>query len=133
MATFITTLTADYILEAALVGIAFFAVAGRYSAVANSKAALLLLTCIFALLSAYYLPALHALDASVKVGNAEIAEMLDLPGEFTQLKDLLTIGWFDVLVWLMQATIAYYVGRYVLGRAMKRAVVGSAAPDKRGD
>jgi hypothetical protein len=79
----------------------------------SPRAVLLLpLVVLFAALDAISLPMIRALDATITIGNTEIADLLDLEGPVAAA-ELLSLGWVDLLGWCLQAGIALLVARTV--------------------
>lgn len=112
MIIFIATVIFDYLLTTILVGIAFFALFGHKIKLPFSRKSLFALFCIFAILDTYYLPALLSLDATVEIGNKQIAEFFNLKGKVS-LSDIFSVGWFDVILWVVQAAVGHFVGSTV--------------------
>lgn len=82
---------------------------------------------IFALLSLYWLPAVEAMDMSVKFGNNSIAKLLGANNEYTSLDEILSLGWFDVFQWLAQSAIAYFSGSFVYERITERGLTSGSS------
>ncbi len=102
------TVAFDYLLKAILVGIAFFALFGHRLEVPHGKKNFFLLFGAFAFLGMYELPAILSLDATITVRNKEIATFFELE-ENAHLSELYDIDVFDLVVWLLQATVALAV------------------------
>jgi hypothetical protein len=103
------TVAFDYLWKAILVGIAFFALFGERIEAPYRKKNLFLLFGAFAFLGIYELPAILSLDATITVRNKEIAAFFQLE-ENAHLSELYDIDLFDLVVWLLQATVALAVG-----------------------
>ncbi len=103
-----------------LVGISFFAVFGNRIDVRYNRIAFLVLFAIFALIDVYWVPSVSALDMTVTIGNPKIATALGLESPF-RVNDILTFGWFDVAVWLVQTAIGYFVGMKIYSRKVRAA------------
>ena len=103
------TVAFDYLFKAILVGIAFFALFGWKIEAPYSKKNFFLLFGVFAFLGIYELPAILSLDATITVRNKEIAAFFELE-ENAHLSELYDIDLFDLVVWLLQATVAIAVG-----------------------
>ncbi|MEK6582483.1 MAG: hypothetical protein AABY50_02275 [Nitrospirota bacterium] len=112
MIVFIVTVFFDYLLTTILVGITFFSLFGRKIKMPFSRKSLFALFCIFAFLDTYYLPTLFSLDATLEIGNKQIAEFFDLKGK-VNLSDIFSVGWFDVILWAIQAAGGHFVGSTV--------------------
>jgi hypothetical protein len=121
MIIFIVTGIIDYILMAIIVGIAFYALFGHQMKMPpfSQKKYLLAFFCIFAVLDTYWIPAILSLDATATIGNKQLAEFLDLKGEFNVSK-ILEIGWVDFIIWIIQAVIAHFIGSRVYQRLVSR-------------
>ena len=109
MIIFILTGIFDYALQALLVGVSFFTLFGNKIKMPYSKKYLYILFCIFAFLDIYVLPAVLSLDATVTIGNKQIVEFFNLKDNL-HLSDIISLGWFDVIVWLLQTSIALSIG-----------------------
>ena len=129
MFTFLATMAFDYVFEAILVGITFFAIFGHESELVQSKKVVLVFMVIFALLGLYWLPAVEAMDMSVKFGNRSIAKFFGAKEEYTNLSEIFSLGWFDFFQWLAQSAIAYFSGSFVYERITRRGLTsGSTRP-----
>ncbi len=102
------TVAFDYLLKAVLVGMAFYALFGQRAGRSHGRRNLYILFAVFAVLGLYELPAVWSLDATITVGNKEIADFFSLE-EKAHLSDLYTIDWWDIIVWLLQAVVASHV------------------------
>ena len=61
---------------------------------------------VFAALDLYWLPAVLALDLTLKIGNPNVAALL---GSEFPAAGLVSLGWFDFLVWAAQGLVAIWV------------------------
>lgn len=102
------TLILDFLIPPVLVGIAMFALVRRFGWNLSSRMLLLVLFLAFGFLSSYFIPALIVLNATITVHNAEVAQTLDLPPDLPLL-ELFIPGWFEMIIWLIQAWIAIWV------------------------
>ena len=61
---------------------------------------------LFAVLDFYWVPAAVALDLTLKIGNPSAAAVFggELPAT-----EMLSLGWFEVLVWVTQGLVAVWV------------------------
>jgi hypothetical protein len=127
MITILATMAFDYILEGALVGIAFFAVFGHETEFVQSKKVVLVLMVILALGDWYWLPAVTELDLSFKIGNSSVIKLLGAKGEYTKVAEIFSLSWFDVFKWLAQSAVAYFVGTFVYERITKRCLTSGSS------
>ncbi|MHC5211141.1 MAG: hypothetical protein ACYTG2_10525 [Planctomycetota bacterium] len=105
MTFFLATCVFAYLLDAVLVGFAVSAPLLRRRRVPSPRALLVLLIAVFAVLDTYFLPAIHALDLHITVGNAEVARYLETSDG--SLPDIIAdIGLLDVGIWVVQALVA---------------------------
>jgi hypothetical protein len=93
-----------YLLDAVLMGALLYALRGRYSLKLSKMSAPLVLFAAFALLDLYWMPAAAALDIRLRILNHTAAEVLGVVVEISVI-DLLDIGRFDLLVWVMQVMV----------------------------
>jgi hypothetical protein len=123
MILFIATIIINYLLTAIVVGITFFALFGHRIPMPpfKQKKSLLVLFCIFAFLDIYWIPAILSLDATITIGNKQIANSLGLKGEVS-LGEMFGIGWFDVIAWIIQSIIAHFVGIRVYQKLLSRLI-----------
>jgi hypothetical protein len=136
MIILIATVIFDYFLSAVLVGIAFFALFGHKIRLPFSRKSLFSLFFIFAILDTYYLPALLSLDATVEIGNKEIVEIFNLKGKVS-LGDIFSVGWFNVILWAVQAAVGHFVGSAVYqklnGGKLQLTTAQTANRSRKGD
>jgi hypothetical protein len=97
-----------YLLDAVLIGVLLYVLRDRYSLKLSKMSAPLLLLMTFAFFDVYWIPAAAALDIRLRILNHTAAELLGVVGEISVI-DLLDIGWFDLLVWVMQVVVAVWV------------------------
>jgi hypothetical protein len=97
-----------YLLDAVLMEVLLYALRDRYSLRLSNMSAPLVLFAAFAFLDLYWMPAAAALDVRLRILNETLAELLGVIGEFSVI-ELLDIGWFDLLVWVMQVVVALWV------------------------
>jgi hypothetical protein len=109
------TVFLDWVLNAFLVGIAYFAILGPRIQEPPRKKDFFLLFVMFAFLGVYELPAILSLDAAITVRNPEIVRFFELEPN-APLIELYSIDLFDVFVWLAQSAVAIFVGGKVHGR-----------------
>ena len=102
-----------YCLSATIFGIAAFAVSGQRLQKMNTRIAILLFTLLFAVADSWYIPLLANLDITLKIANADIRQLFNLPDGDIPLSELLKFRTFDVIGWICQAVLAYFVGLYV--------------------
>jgi hypothetical protein len=122
MLTVLLTFAFDYIIEATLVGIAFFAIFGYNPVFVHSKKTLLIYLAIFAALKLYWMPAVEAMDISIKIGNNSVLKLLHLKDEYINMTKLLYFGWFDFFACFAQSAIAYYAGDFVYKNFTRRGL-----------
>lgn len=106
---FITYLIADYIFMAILVGIAFFALFGNKLKSPYNPKSLYILVGIFAFLDLYDWPAIFVAQITFTVHNQQIAKFLELK-ENMDVGELFAPGFFDIVIYFLQAVVGYYVG-----------------------
>jgi hypothetical protein len=127
MFTFLATMAFDYIFQAMLVGITFFAVFGHESEFVQSKKVVVVFMIIFALLDLYWLPAVEVLDVSVKFGNSSMAKLLGAKEEYIKLSEIVSLGWFDIFEWLAKSAIAWFSGNFVYERITRRGLTSGSS------
>jgi hypothetical protein len=115
MVIFISTIILMYLIDTFLVGVSFFSLKQRYQWSISKRMSLLLLFMIFAFLEFYILPMVIVLDLTFTVRNAEIADLLGLkPDE--PFAGLFGFGFFEIVVWIVQALLASLIGELLFGR-----------------
>lgn len=108
MVFLLVTTAFAYLIDAFFVGalLAFWRLHGRWHVAKRIEPFVLM--GVFLFLDCYWLPAVMALDARIIIGNARVAEMLGVAGEFP-LIDLFTVGWFGIVMYGVQVIIAVWV------------------------
>ena len=124
MITVLATLAFDYIFEAVLVGVTIFALIGHEREFVKSKKMVVVFMLVFALLGLHWTPAIEALKLSIKIGNNDVARLLGVKDEYTDVAKHLSPGWFDLFQWLAQSAIAYFSGSFVYERITRRGITG---------
>ena len=114
------TIVFDYILITVLVGIATGFAALRRSWDPRKRITLVGLFLVFGLLELFFVPAILVMDATVTIGNQQIAESFGLSAN-TPVSDLLTVAWYDAFVWLAQGVFAQAVAARVARSVASRA------------
>lgn len=61
---------------------------------------------VFAALDWYWIPAMVALDATLKIGNPGAAAVF---GRDIGVTDMLSLAWLDVIIWAVQGLVAVWV------------------------
>lgn len=110
----------SYVISSCVVGISYFTLFGNRIGLSYNRIAFVILLAVFAVLDLYWVPAIVPLDITFSIGNDEIAKAFDADSAI-RLNDILSFGWFDVLVWLIQTTIGYFVGMKVYSRIIRAA------------
>ena len=113
----LVTAASLYLLNAVLMGVLLYVLRDRYSLKLSKMTAPLLLLMTFAFLDLYWIPAAAALDIRLRILNHTAAEMLGVVGEISII-DLLDIGWFDLLVSVMQVMVAVWVAGKLSSRSL---------------
>jgi len=104
----VATLAFEYASEATFVGMGLALLRSTGTVARAGALQIALLFVLFAFLDSYWLPALRALDASVSVGNASIAQLLGAQGTLPAAQ-LVELGLLDTAVWAIQVGIALWV------------------------
>jgi hypothetical protein len=110
-----------YIVTSLAVGISYFALFGQRIGVQYNRKALFVLFLIFAVLDSYWVLALTSLDVSFSLGNQEAARSFGLASPI-RLNEIIGIGWFDVILWIIQTALGYFAGMKVYDRLVRRAL-----------
>lgn len=113
MVIVIATFILDYLIEAFLVGVSFFALKERFQWHISERLSLAILFMIFAFLEVYILPTLLTLDLTYTVGNAEIAEFLDLKPN-SSFAELFGFGFYEIIIWSVQVLLAAFFGLKII-------------------
>lgn len=109
MIIFLATMVIDYLLTALLVGFTFSAVCSHWIKKRFTKRYLLILFLSFALLDTYYRPAIFSLDATIEIGNEQIADYFNVKDP-VKMGEFFAIDWIDPVIWILQSVIAYASG-----------------------
>ena len=104
----LVTAAISYLVDAVLMGALLYALRDRFSLKLSKMSAPAVLLLIFALLDLYWMPAAAALDIRLRILNQTVSEFLGLRGEVS-LAEAYDIGWFDLLVWVIQVVVAVWV------------------------
>lgn len=111
-----STVALAYVLDAVLVGALLAALRLRSGAAASGRRLFLGLLLTFAALDLYWVPAVLALDVTVKIGDPDAIAVF---GAGFSGRDLMRLGWFEIVVWVGQGLVAVAVaGR--LARPVER-------------
>lgn len=102
------TLAFAYLIEAVFVGATICALRTRFDLRVFRRTAPLYLFGVFAFLDLYWIPAIVVLDLRLKILNPAVVEILGKSGEFPAI-ELLSFGWFDIVVWAVQVLVAVWV------------------------
>ncbi|MFQ5803737.1 MAG: hypothetical protein ACE5JQ_12645 [Candidatus Methylomirabilales bacterium] len=113
MVLFLGTFALAYLIDAVLVGIAWFAVCRRFGRSPAPLTTVWALLAIFAALDLYWWPAILALDMTFTIGNESIARFLEFPPN-SPADALLDVDFFDLFLWFIQVGIALWIGRLVV-------------------
>ena len=111
MWTVITLMLLNAAIESLLVGLSAAALSEKMKWLDSMPLRVVVFWGVFGILSAYYIPAIHALDATITIGNAEIAREIG-PGTPIKLTSLFEFSFSDPVVWLVQAGIASLAFRF---------------------
>ena len=95
-----------YVLDAVFVGGLLAALRVRATPPVPARRLLVGLFVVFAVLDLYWVPAVLALDLTLKVGEPSAAAIL---GSEFPATALLSLGWFEFLVWAAQGLLAVWV------------------------
>ena len=109
MIIFILTEIASIIIEAALIGIAFFSLRQKYNWNISYKLCMVSLAGIFVISDCWTLPALYSLDATVTINNQDITTLFNI-GKDYPIINLFSPGKLDIIIWLLQSLIAATIG-----------------------
>ncbi len=103
-----------YLIDALVVGIAFFGLKSRYQWSFSPGLCFVILVLIFSFLGNYLWPMVYVLDVTYTVGNEEVAQLFDFqPNE--PFIDLYGLGLAEFITWGVQALVALFIGRKVIG------------------
>jgi hypothetical protein len=100
-------------IEAVLVGLGLAALQPRVAFLARTHWRFAVSLSTLLVLSVYHLPAVAELDATITIGNQQIADMLG-PGTPIQLDQLLGFDYSDLISCLVQSAIAMAVCRFLV-------------------
>jgi len=120
MAILLATLLADWAITTVLVGLSVGCLASRFKWPLRRFHTMIALMVVFAALDLYYVPALYAIDATVTVNNAAVAEFLGLQPR-TQLSRILGPDPSDAIVWATEAFVAAWIAVRFAGGAREVA------------
>lgn len=118
MIIFILSIVFSYLIDAILVGIAYYSLAKHFQWKISGQKNFLILFLIFTFLDIYPLPMLFALDATITVRNPEIAQSFDLRPDLPII-ELFGFGLFEFITYSIQALIATYVGNKIFGQKLE--------------
>ena len=118
MVIFTTSYALAFFIDALIVGISFQALKKLFRWSFSSSRSFLILYIVFAFLELYQWPMFHTLDITFTVHNQEMARALGFKPDMP-LSDLFQLGIFEFFTWSVQALLAQYLGRRIVGRASK--------------
>jgi hypothetical protein len=121
MFLFLITCVVDYLIAASLVGVTWSAILRSRGVTISPRMRFASLLAIFAILDLYWWPAALSLEITFTVGNSQLARLLELHPNMG-IEQLLDIGPFDFLVWVLQVLVALWVGPAVVGSPESPAV-----------
>lgn len=130
MTLFLMTVIFDYMFTSIIIGISFFTLFGHKIKKPFHFTAFLALLCAFAFVDVYYLPALFILDATIIIGNQQLAEIFHLIGP-VPLTKLFMIDGVNVIIWVLQSVVAYLVGSWVYQKIYRPERKEGSVADKR--
>ena len=115
MTGLIAVIIIAYLIESVAIGISFYALFGERIGFRYNRLAFLGLLIVFAILDSYWVPAIVPLDMTVTFGSKEAASSLEVESGI-RVNDLIDFGWFEIIVWVAQTAIGYFVGMKVYER-----------------
>lgn len=98
----------DYSVYAVLVGFAIALLVSKKKFQLGSFKVAAVMFCLFAFLDLSFHPALLSLDVTFTIHDTYIAELLEI-GPNAKLREILSIGFIDFVVWGFQTAIAICV------------------------
>lgn len=114
MTVFILSVAGLFLIDAAVVGVAFFALRQRLGWRISPRWSFALLWVIFGLLANFLLPMAVVLDATFTVRNPEVARAMDLRPE-EPFVGLFGVGALEFMMWAAQAFLASLIGHRLFG------------------
>lgn len=112
MIAFIVSLILMSLIDTLLVAFTFSGLKYRYQWQISTRWHFFILVVVFAFLDNYMIPFVNTLDATVTVHNQAIASSFNISSD-TPLMSLFSPGFFDVIIWLVQALVAGVVGERI--------------------
>jgi hypothetical protein len=110
-----------YIIDTLLVGLAFSSIKIRFGWDLTPIESFIILFILFALIENYTLPLVSMLNATITVGNEQIANFLELPKDYP-LVNFFELGFFEFFTWCLQAFLAGLFGDNILMPKIKNAL-----------
>ena len=113
------------IIDIIMIGITFSSLDRRFEWNLSPKISFVILLLVFAVYENHLVPIFYMLDATITVRNEQIARFFNLKPNMPLLT-FFEIGFFDFLMWCIQAFFAGLIGEKIL---RKKEVENLANPD----
>jgi hypothetical protein len=108
------------LLSSLAIGALCFLVSGESLVRMNYKKGILVVFFVVGIADLLMLPPLLELDLSIKVGNPEVLSLFGIQQYYFRVNDLISVGWFEIITWIVQATVAYFAGHSLYDNAIRR-------------
>ena len=103
----VTTFIVAYVGESLVVGYTFFVFLERNGKWLSVMQFLPILFLLFVILDVFLYPVMLAVDATIIFHDPALIQIL---GPEWKLRELASFGFFDLIVWILQAFVAFLVG-----------------------
>jgi len=116
----ITTFLLSSVLNAVMIGTFAFVLFGENLQKAKPLKGILYILIMAVICDHIITPGLMELDIYFKICNNQITEFFHMQDKLLSLTHIASFRWYDIFIWSIEATIAYYSGRSLYNGAFRR-------------